>query len=170
MNSVGEEFRHKLPRLAANVALALAFGAAGALFLVIPTGATESVGFYSWLVLTLVGGAFLIRALVDVLTIGDKSVELVLVHLGIRQRRSKRRMAKDAVGIIATMLATAAIAPLFETLGPAGTTLHTIATAVALGVILLFVYDIARTFYEILKEKTAAEAGHLEPKQVDEVH
>ena len=156
MNSVGKDLRHKLPRLAANTALALVFGAAGALSLAALPRVTEGIRFYSWLVLMLVAGAFLIRALFDVLAIADKTVELFLQRLGMPQRFTKRRLAKDTILIIATILVTAAIAPFLETLGAAGTTLQSVTTAVALGVILLFVYDIAHTFYRIFQEKTKA--------------
>ena len=118
MNSVGQDFKEKLPRLVANIVLALAFGATGALSSAVFTGVAEGVGFYSWLIFTLVGGAFLVRVLFDVVTVGDRTVELLLKRLGIQQQLSKRRLAKDVMCIIVTMLVTAAIFPFFlKTIG-----------------------------------------------------
>ncbi|UCH32204.1 MAG: hypothetical protein JSV05_02100 [Candidatus Bathyarchaeota archaeon] len=153
MNSVGEESKLRLPKLVANITLALTFGVIGTLSSVILVSVTEGVGFYSWLVLTLVGGVFLIRVLFDVLTMGDTAVKLFLKHLGIHQRLSKRRIAKDLMGIIATILATAAIFPFLETLGPIGTALQSVTTIVAVGMTFLFVYDITRTLYNMFQEK-----------------
>lgn len=168
MNSVGKDFKHRLPKLAANIALALAFGAIGALSSVILSSVTEGFGFYSWLVLTLVGGVFLVRALFDVLTIGDKTVGLFMARLGIQQRLSKRRMAKDLICIIATILATAAIFPFLKTLGTVGTILQSVTTIAAIATIFLFVYDITRTLDQIFHEKASAVADWLVRKQGDE--
>jgi len=161
VNSVSKELKHRLPKLAANIALALAFGAIGALSSVILASVTEGFGFYSWLVLTLVGGAFLVRALFDVLTIGDKTVGLFMARLGIQQRLSKRRMAKDLICIIVIILITAAIFPFLKTLGTVGTVLQSVTTIAAIGTIFLFVYDIARTLYQIVHEKASVVADWL---------
>ncbi len=161
MNSVGEEFKQKLPKLAANIALAIAFGVTGIFASLIPANVTGDFGFYSWVVLTIVGGVFLIRASFDVLTISDKTLGLVLERLGIRQKFSRRRMAKDLMYIIAIILATAAIFPLLETIGTMGTTLQSIASIAAVVTTFLFVYDIAHTLYEMVHEKANAITDRL---------
>jgi len=161
VNSVGKEFRHKLPKLAANIALALAFGAIGTLSLIILASVTEGFAFYSWLALTLVGGAFLIRALFDILTIGDKTVGLFMARLGIQQQLSKRRMAKDLICIIVIILITAAIFPFLKTIGTVGTVLQSVTTIAAIVTIFPFVYDIARTLYQIVHEKASVVADWL---------
>ena len=149
MNSAGEESKLRLPKLVANMTLAVVFGVIGTLSSVILVSVAEGVGFYSWLVLTLVGGVFLIRVLFDVLTMGDTAVRLFLKHLGIHQRLSKRRIAKDLMGIIATILAMAAIFPFFETLGTAGTALQSATTIVAIGITSLFVRYYAHTLQHV---------------------
>jgi len=169
MNSVGKEFKHKLPRLAANITLTLAFGAISTLSSVILTSVTESFSFYSWLVLTLVGGAFLVRALFDVLTIGDKTVGLFLNRLGIQQGLSKRRIAKDLIFIIATILAAAAISPFLKTLGTVGTVLQSVTTIVAIGIVFLFVYDITCILHQIFQEKASAVTDWLMHKPSEEI-
>jgi len=153
MNSVGQDFKQKLPRLVANIILALAFGAIGALSSAVLTAVAESVGFYSWLIFTLVGGAFLVRALFDVVTVGDRTVELLLKRFGIQQHLSKRRLAKDLMCIIVTMLVTAAIFPFYKTVGTIAIVLQSATAVIAIGVVFLFVYDIARTFQQVFHEK-----------------
>jgi len=171
VNSVGKEFRYRLPKLAANIALALAFGAIGTLSLIVLASVTEDsiilasvtddFAFYSWLVLTLVGGVFMIRALFDTLTIGDKTVGLFMARLGMQQRLSKSRMAKDLICIIAIILTTVAIFPFLKAIGTIGTILQSVTTIAAIMTIFLFVYDIARTVYEIVHEKASVVADWL---------
>ena len=161
MNSLGEEFRRRLPRLMANISLALAFGAIATLSSIIPANVAGSIGFYSWLALTLIAGAFLVRALFDVLAMFDKTAGLFLARLGIPKRWSKRRAAKDLMFIIATILATAAIFPFFKTLGATGTAIQSATTIVSAGIIFLFVYDITRTFHQIFQEKTGAVSNRI---------
>jgi len=161
MSSVGEKFKQKLLKIAANTALALAFGAIGTLSSVILTSVSESFGFYSWLVFTIVGGMFLVRVLQDVLTIGDKTVGVFLSRLGIQQGLSKRRIAKDLIYIIATILATAAIFPFLKTLYTVGIVLQSTAILIVIGIIFLFVYDITRILYQLLQEKATAVTNWL---------
>jgi hypothetical protein len=152
VSSVDKEFKQKLPRLVSNIALASIFGAIGILSSIVLAGIFEGADFYSWLIFTLVGGAFLVRALVDVLAISDRTIDLFLKRLGI-QYWSKRRMAKDLMCIIAVILVAAAIFPLFEAIGPTGTIVQLVATAIAIGIVFLFVYDITLTLYRMLQVK-----------------
>ncbi|UCE96406.1 MAG: hypothetical protein JSV51_02020 [Candidatus Bathyarchaeota archaeon] len=165
MNSVSKEFKVELPKLAANAVLALVFGSIGALSSVTLTGFAEDFGFYSWLVLTLVGGVFLVRALFDVLIVGDKTVGLFMARLGLQQLSSKRRMAKDAIFIIGTILAAAAIYPLLKALGPVGTLFQSATAIVAIGTIFFFVYDITRILHQLSHEKASAVADWLMNEQ-----
>lgn len=169
MNSVGQDFKQKLPRLVANIVLALAFGAIGVLSSVVLTGVAEGAGFYSWLVLTLVGGAFLVRALFDIVTVGDRTVELLLKRLGIPQQLFKRRLTKDLMIIIITILATAAIFPFFKTVGTLAIALQSATTVIVVGIIFLFVYDIARALYQIFQEKAKAVGERFVPEAVEEL-
>ena len=167
MSSISKEFKHKLPGLVANLALASAFVVIGVFSSIVLTGIVDGLGFYSWLILTLVGGAFLVRALVDVLAISDRTLELFLKRLGM-QFWSKRRMAKDSMCIIAVVLVAAAIFPLFEAIGPAGTILQMVATAIAIGIIFLFVYDITLTLYRMLQVKARIIPHQLVQKPTEE--
>ena len=153
MNAVRKEFRQSLPKLAANLALVLAFGVTGVVLPPILGGVFTGAGFYSWLILTIVAGAFLVRMLFTILVIGDKATGLFLRRLGIQERASRTRVLKDFAFIVATLLATAAAYPFLETSGTAGNALQTGVTIVAIGVILLFVYDVGRSSYQIVQEK-----------------
>lgn len=153
MNSVRKEFRQSLPKFAANLALALAFGVTGIVLPPVLDGVFTGAGFYAWLVLTIVAGAFLVRTLFSILVIGDKATGLFLRRLGIQERASRTRVLKDFAFIVATLLATAAVFPFLDTSGAVGNVLQTGVTIVAIGVILLFVYDVGRTSYQIFQEK-----------------
>jgi hypothetical protein len=168
VKSVGEEFKHRLPGIAANMFLAVAFGVISAISSIILVDALESIGFYSWLIFAFIAGVFFVRALFDVLAMGDKIVRLLLVHLGVQERLSKRRVAKDLVYIIATILVAVAIFPLFKTFGTSSTVLQSVITVIAMGIIFLFVYDIVLTFYRILEEKTSALSDLLAHKSNEE--
>jgi hypothetical protein len=168
VSSVGEDFKRRLPKLVANITLALTFGAMGIFFSRVLASVGEGFGFYYWLVLTLVGGAFLVRGLFDLLTVGDKTVGLFMTRLGIQHQSSRRRIAKDSVFIVATILATAAILPVLRNLGPVGTVLQSVTTIVAIGAIFLFVYDTARVVNKMFHEKAGAVADWLELKQTQE--
>jgi hypothetical protein len=153
VNSIQKEFKQSLPKLAANLALALAFGVTSIVLPQVLDGAFTGAGFYAWLVLTIVAGAFLVRTLFSILVIGDKATGLFLRRLGIQERASRTRVLKDFAFIVATLLATAAVFPFLETSGAAGNVLQTGVTIVAIGVILLFVYHVGRTSYQIFQEK-----------------
>jgi hypothetical protein len=153
VNSVRKEFRQSVPKLAANLALVLAFGVTGIVLPPILGGVFTGAGFYSWLVLTIVAGAFLVRTLFSILVIGDKATRSFLRRLGIQERASRMRVMKDFAFIVATLLTTAAVFPFLETSGEAGNALQTGLTIFAIGAILLFVYDIGRTSYQIFQEK-----------------
>jgi len=153
VNSIRKEFKQSLPKLAANLALALAFGVMGIVLPPILGGVFAGAGFYTWLVLTIVAGAFLVRALFRILVLGDQATGLFLRRLGIQERASRTRVLKDFVFIVATLLATAAVFPFLETSSAAGSVLQMGITVVAIGVVLLFVYDVGRTSYQIFQEK-----------------
>lgn len=169
MNSVGKEFKQLLPKLSANMALALVFIAIGSLSSVILASVTESFGFYSWLVLTLVGGVFSVRALSNILPISDRTVGLIMTRLDNQQLLSMRMMAKDLIWIIVTILATAATFPVLETIGSVGLVLQSVTAIVAIGAIFLFVYDITRIIHQIIHDKASTVVNWFVHKQVKEM-
>ena len=76
---------------------------------------------------------FLIRALADGLVLSDILTDIFIRRLGIKEERSPRRAARDAIYIIVIILVTTALQPLIATLEPnIGDPLSTITIYVAL--------------------------------------
>jgi hypothetical protein len=161
VNAVSEEIRYRLPRLMANVALALVFAGMSYLVLWTLSSISTEITFLLQIGLLLVAGIFLVRTLFDALTIVDDVTGLFLRRLGIKEGWSRQRVFKDIIYIVAILLVAAAIFPLFSELSNFGPLLQEITTYAALGLILLFVYDIGRTFYRITEEKANSVANRL---------
>ena len=161
MNAVSEGIRYRLPRLMANVALALFF--AGMSFIVLWTlnSISTEIAFLLQIGLLLVAGIFLVRTLFDALTIVDNVTGLFLRLFGIKEGLSRQRVFKDTIYIVAILLVAAATFPLFSELSNFGPLLQKITTYAALGLILLFVYDIGRTFYRITEAKANSVANRI---------
>lgn len=160
MTTLSEQLRYSLPKLVANLALALLFWAISHIALITLTPVNTDVAFLLQIGSVIVAGIFLVRTLINVLQIVDKTTGLFLRRLNIKEDWSRERVLKDATYIIAVILLTAAIFPLISsqlTFGP----LLQITTFVALGLILLFVYDIGRTFYRITEKKANAVANRF---------
>jgi len=82
--------------------------------------------------------------------------------LGIKEERSPRRAARDAIYIIVILLVTTALQPLIATLEPNVKDLLTKATIyVALAIILILIYDIGRILYRIVERKAESVADSL---------
>jgi len=161
VNAVSEEIRYRLPRLIANVALALVFSAMSYIVLWTLNSISTEITFLLQIGLLLVAGIFLVRTLFDALAIIDNATGLFLRHLGIKEGWSRQRVFKDTIYIVAILLVAAAIFPLLSNLSNFGPLLQEITTYAALGLILLFVYDIGRTFYRITEKKANAVANRF---------
>ena len=161
MNALGEEIRYRLPKLIANVAIALAFAGMSYLVLLTLNSINTEIAFLLQIGLLLGAGVFLVRTLFDALTIVDKVTGLFVRRLGIKEGLSRQRVFKDTVYIVGILLVAAATFPLFSTLSNFGPLLQEITTYAALGLILLFVYDIGRTFYRITEEKANSVADRF---------
>jgi uncharacterized membrane protein len=125
------------------------------------SGISAEIVFLSQIGLLLAAGIFLVRTLFDVLVIIDKATGLFVRRLGINDGLSRQRIFKDTVYIVAILLVAAAIFPLFSTIPTYGTLLQEITTYAALGLIILFVYDIGRTFYRITEKKANSVANRI---------
>jgi hypothetical protein len=154
VGTVREEIRFSLPKLAANLVLALFFWVMSYVTSITLTSISSEAGFLSQLGLLLAAGIFLVRTLFNALTIVDKVTKSFLRHLGIKEEWSRQRILKDTIYIVVILLVAAAIFPILSNLSIFTPLLQQITTYFALGLILLFVYDIGRTFYRIT-EKTA---------------
>jgi hypothetical protein len=145
----------------ANVALALVFAGMSYLVLWTLSSISTEITFLLQIGLLLVAGIFLVRTFFDALTIVDDVTGLFLRRLGIKEGWSIQRVFKDIIYIVAILLVAAATFPLFSELSNFGPLLQEITTYAALGLILLFVYDIGRTFYRITEEKANSVANRL---------
>jgi hypothetical protein len=128
--------------------------------LVIP-GLNMNAGTLVGVITLLLTAIFLIRALSDALVLSDIVTDIVVKRLGIKEERSSRRAARDAIYIIVIILVATALYPLLRTLGDVGNTLTTITTYVALAMILLLVYDIGRILYRMIEERAESVADRL---------
>jgi hypothetical protein len=161
VSTVRQEIIYKLPKLLANVVLALMFWVMSHIAMVTLNGVSSEIAFLLQVGLLLAAGIFLVRTLFDALTIVDKVTGLFLRRLGIKDGWSRQRMFKDAAYIVAILLVAAAVIPLFSNLPEFGPLLQQATTYVALGLIILFVYDIGRTFYRITEAKANSVADRI---------
>lgn len=105
---------------------------------------------------------FLIRALADGLVLSDILTDIFVKRLGIKEERSPRRAARDAIYIIVILLVTTALQSLIATLEPGVKEPLTNATIyVALAMILILIYDIGRILYRIVERKAESMADRL---------
>ena len=105
---------------------------------------------------------FLIRALADGLILSDIFTDIFVKRLGIKEERSPRRAARDLIYIIVIILVTTALQPLISTLEPGlKDLLANVTIYVALGMILILIYDIGRILYRIVERKAEAMADSL---------
>ena len=97
---------------------------------------------------------FLIRALADGLVLSDILTDIFIRRLGIKEERSPRRAARDAIYIIVIILVTTALQPLIATLESGiSDVLGKVTIYVALALILILIYDIGRILYRIVERK-----------------
>jgi hypothetical protein len=161
VNAVSEELRNRLPKLIANVAITLVFLAMSFIVLWTLSGISTEIVFLLQIGLLLAAGLFLVRTLFDALVIIDKATGLFVRRLGIKDGLSRQRIFKDAVYVVAILLVAATVFPVFSRLPNYGPLLQEITAYTALGLLLLFVYDIGRTFYRITENKVNSVANRI---------
>jgi len=153
VNSVTNETRIRLPKIVANLAIALIFLVSSYIALWTLSNISTEIVFLLHIGLLIAAGIFLLRTVLDVLAIVDKTSRLFLKRLGIREGLTRQRIFKDVLYIVAVLLVAAAIIPLFSRLPSSEALLQEITTYSAFGLIILFVYDIGRTFHRITEKK-----------------
>jgi hypothetical protein len=153
VNSVTKEVRARLPKILANLAIALIFF--GMSYVIVWTLSTVSIEMVYLLQIGLLiaAGIFLVRTLLDVLVIVNRATGLFLRRLGIKEGWSRQRVFKDTIYIVAILLVAAATLPLFSRMPAYEPLLQQVITYSAFGLILIFAYDIGRTFYRITEKK-----------------
>lgn len=153
MNALSTEIRNSFPKLIANGAIALTFLITSYIILWTLNGIKIEIVFLLRIGFLLAAGIFLVRVLFNALTILDKVTGLFVKLFGINDGLTRQRIFKDTIFIITILLITAALFPIISQLQNSITFLQQITTYVALGLILLFMFDIGRTFYRITEKK-----------------
>jgi len=165
---IGEEVRRRFPRLTMSLVMAIIFYLINT---IVPPlmGDVPLPGMFDIKIGTLVGtialiftAIFLIRALADGLVLSDILTDIFVKRLGIKEERSPRRAARDAIYIIVILLVATALYPLISTLDSGiKDPLTIVTTYVALGMILVLFYDIGRILYRIVERKAESVADGL---------
>lgn len=114
-----------------------------------------------WIITMAIATLFLLRALSDALILGDILTDIFVKRIGIKQEASPKRAFRDAIYIIMIILVAAAISPVLGEVGDFGSTLRNITTYVALGIILILIYDIGRIVYRIIEQRAQSMADRL---------
>ena len=161
MNTVREEILYQSPKTFSNLALALIFWVARYIVLMTLDTVNAEFVFLLQMGLLIVTGIFLVRAAFNSLNIVDKLTGSFLKRLGIKEGWSRQRIIKDLMCIVAVLLVAAAIFPLLSNLSPFEPLFQQIITYAALGLILLFVFDIGSSFYRFTEEKANSVADRI---------
>ena len=153
MTALREDIVHRLPKLVSNLALAVVFWVSYYVVLVALSPINAEQAFLLHMGLLIVSGIFVVRALFNTLTIADRLTGSFLKRLGIKEGLSRERILKDTICIVGILLVAAALYPLFNLVSNFEQTFQQIITYFTLGLILLFVFDIGRSFYRITESK-----------------
>lgn len=168
MNAVREEIRFMVPRLIANVAIFLVFMGMSYIVLWSLNSVSTEIVFLLQIGFLLAAGIFLVRTMRDALTLIDNVTGLFVKILGVKEGLSRQRIFKDAIYIVVILLVSAAMFPIVSGLSNSGPLLQELVTYATLGLILLFVYDIGRTFYKITEKKAESVANRISNSRKEE--
>lgn len=161
---IGEEIRNRFPRLTMSLVMAVIFYLINIIVpplmgdIVLP-GVNVNVDMLVGTIALIFTAIFLIRALSDGLVLSDILTDIFVKRLGIKEERSPRRAARDTIYIIVIILITTALYPVINTLEPSVRDPMSMGTTyVALGIILILIYDIGRILYRIVERKAESMA------------
>lgn len=161
-----EEIRRRFPRIIMNLVMTfifwiiIAFVPQTVSSIVVP-GINVSADFLIWIVGVVFIVIFLIRALADALVLVDILTDVFVRKLGMKKERSPSRAARDLVYIIVILLIVTAISPILATIKDVGNLLRTATTYIALGLIVVLIYDMGRILYKIIEQKAESVADRL---------
>ncbi|MHC3128858.1 MAG: hypothetical protein IBV52_02125 [Candidatus Bathyarchaeota archaeon] len=164
---ISEEVRRRFPRLTMSLVMAIIFFLVN-IFVpplmgdIILPGINLNADTLVGTIALIFTAIFLIRVLADGLVLSDILTDIFVKRLGIKEERSPRRAARDAIYIIVIILVTTALHPLIATLEPGVKEPLTNATIyVGLAIILVLIYDIGRILYRIVERKAESVADSL---------
>jgi hypothetical protein len=162
---IREEMR-RLPRFIMSVTMAAIFWGISMVVpplvegMIVP-GINVGGRFFLWVCFMLVTVIFMIRALADALSLADVLTDIFLRRLGAKEDRSLIRVGRDTIYIILTILLASAFIPILSSVAEIGHLLTDAASLVALGLIILLIYDIGRVLYRTVEEKAEMLADRL---------
>ncbi len=154
---IGEEVRRRFPRLTMSMVMAIIFYlintfVPGTMEGITLPGLNINAGTLIGTIALIFTAIFLIRALADALVLSDILTDIFVKRLGIKEERSPKRAARELIYIIVIILVATALQPLIGTLEPSvKDPLATATVYVALGMILILIYDIGRILYRIVE-------------------
>jgi cation transport ATPase len=166
MKPTGIEIRRRFPRLTMSLVMAIIFWIVSVFVpptmgdSVIP-GLDLKASFLIRMITMIIAALFLIRALSDALILGDIVTDIFVKRLGIKQEVSPKRAFRDFIYIIIVILVAAAVSPILSEVDNFGSILRNITTYVALGIILILIYDIGRILYRIIEQRAESVADRL---------
>jgi hypothetical protein len=126
-------------------------------------GIGQSLAALVTIVTVVIAIIFLIRALSDALFLGDILTDIILKRLGINEERSPKRAARELIYIIVIILIVTAISPILGAFvgGDIGSGIQILVIYLALGIIVVLIYDIGRTLYRVIELKVESVAEKL---------
>ena len=157
MTTLRENIVHALPKVVSNIFLALIFWIAHYAIQQTISPDSEQI-FIIQTGLLIVSGIFLVRALINGLTIVDHLTKSLLNRLGINEKWSRERILKDLMFIIAVLLVAAGLYPIISLSTNYEQILQLVVTYSTLGFLLLFVFDIGRIFYRMTENRANSAA------------
>ncbi len=161
-----EEIRRRFPKIVMNLVMAIIFWLLSAfvpptLQTIIVPGVGIDASLLVFVLMIVVMGIFLVRALSDAFVLGDIVTDVLFRKMGIKEERSPRRAAREFAYIIIIVLLDTALVPILSAVEGYGFYLKTAAIYIGLGLIIIFIYDIGRIFYKIVEEKADSFAEQL---------
>jgi len=171
---ISEEIRQRFPRLTMSLVMAVIFYLVNVFVppllggIQLP-GINLNAGTLIGAISLIFTAIFLIRTLSDGLVLSDILTDIFVKRLGIKEERSPKRAARDAIYIIVIILVATALFPIINTLEQnVREPLSMATTYVALGMILVLIYDIGRILYRIVERKAESVADSI-AKMTDKV-
>ncbi|MCK5631565.1 hypothetical protein KAH85_03315 [Candidatus Bathyarchaeota archaeon] len=173
MSKIRDEVRRRIPRLTMSLVITVIFLIIS--FVIQQTqhllpfsqidvpGIGQNISSIIIIITVLIAIIFLIRALSDALFLGDILTDILVNRLGINEERSPKRAARELIYIIVIILIVTALSPILGVFvgGDVGSGIQILLTYLALGVIIVLIYDIGRTLYRVIELKVESFADKL---------
>jgi hypothetical protein len=161
-----EDIRNRFPRIIMNLIMTLIFWIIIAfipqtLINVPVPGIEVNANFLVWIVGIVFMLIFLVRALADALVLVDVLTDLFVRRIGIKEERSPSRAMRDLIYIIVILLVATAVSPFLANIRDIGNSLRIGVTYIALGLVIVLIYDIGRVLYRLVEQKATALANKL---------